>query len=120
MTRELLLPNYSYRATVINIVDGDTIDVLLDLGFGISATKRLRFLDIDAYEHRGVERELGLKATVRLTELLDASSRVIVETIMDAEGKYGRVLAYVWIVDENDVPINVNYVLLAEGHATEY
>ena len=116
---ELPLPNYTYRATVVKIVDGDTIDVQLDLGFNITAQKRLRFLGIDTYEMRGEERELGKLATARLTELLEGN-RVVVETKMDATGKYGRVLATVWTLDEFSIPTNINQVLLEEGHATEY
>ena len=115
----LPLPNYSYRAQVIKIVDADTIDVLLDVGFGTTIRKRLRFLDIDAYEQRGEERELGLKATARLTELLD-TAQIVVQTVMDAEGKYGRVLAYVWAIDNEGNATNLNYKLLEEGHAVAY
>jgi len=116
---DLPLPNYSYRATVVKIVDGDTIDVQLDLGFNITAIKRLRFMDIDTYEVRGSERELGLKAKERLRELLDGST-VIVHTVMDSTGKYGRVLAYVWTIDEDGVTTNLNDLLLEEGHAVKY
>jgi micrococcal nuclease len=112
-------PAYVYRATVTNVVDGDTIDVLIDVGFGIYVTKRLRFLLIDTWETRGTEREQGLAAKERLIELVDTAERVYIQTIMDAEGKYGRVLAWVW-TETQDVLLSVNEVLLDEGHGTVY
>ena len=112
-------PAYVYRAQVTNIVDGDTIDVLIDVGFGIYVTKRLRFLLIDTWEKRGVEKEQGLIATDRLTELVNTAESVYIQTILDAEGKYGRVLAWVW-TEAKDVLLNVNEVLLDEGHGTVY
>lgn len=112
-------PAYVYRATVTNIVDGDTIDVLIDVGFGIYVTKRLRFLLIDTWEKRGVEKEQGLLATERLTELVNDAEKVYIQTIMDAEGKYGRVLAWIW-TEKEDLLLSVNEVLLDEGHGTVY
>jgi micrococcal nuclease len=112
-------PAYIYRAEVKKIVDADTIDVLIDLGFGIHATKRLRFLLIDTWEVRGEEREQGLIAKDRLTQLIDDAEKVYVQTIMDAEGKYGRVLAWVW-TENQDLLLSVNEILLDEGHGTVY
>jgi len=112
-------PAYVYRATVKKIVDGDTIDVLIDVGFGIYVTKRLRFLLIDTWEVRGVEKEQGIIATERLTELINDAEKVYIQTIMDAEGKYGRVLAWIW-TEKQDLLLSVNEVLLDEGHGTVY
>lgn len=111
---EFTFPNYVYRAEVIHVVDGDTIDVKLDLGFHLTAVKRLRFLGIDTYEVRGEEKDMGLVAKARLEELLNAASTVYVQTKMDAEGKYGRVLAWVWL-DAGEGPYCVNFTLLEEG-----
>lgn len=112
-------PAYIYRATIKKIVDGDTIDVLIDVGFGIYVTKRLRFLLIDTWEVRGEEREKGLIAKERLRELVTTAETVYVQTIMDTRGKYGRVLAWVW-TENQDLLLNVNKILLDEGHGTLY
>lgn len=112
-------PAYVYRCVVTNIVDGDTIDVLIDVGFGIHVTKRLRFLLIDTWEVRGDEREKGLIAKQRLQELVDEAEKVYIQTIMDAEGKYGRVLAWIW-TEKQDVLFSVNEILLTEGHGVIY
>lgn len=111
-------PHYVYRAKVIKIIDGDTIDVDLDLGFNITARKRLRFLGIDTFELRGEEKEKGILARNRLEELL-SNKEVFVQTEMDEKGKYGRVLAWIWILSEETL-INVNEQLLREEHGTEY
>ena len=112
-------PAYVYRATVTYIVDGDTIDVLIDVGFGIYVTKRLRFLLVDTWEKRGDEKEQGIIAKERLEELISTAEKVYIQTIMDAEGKYGRVLAWVW-TESGDLLLNVNEILLDEGHGTVY
>ena len=112
-------PAYVYRATVTYFVDGDTIDVLIDVGFGVYVTKRLRFLLIDTWEKRGEEKEKGLIAKARLEELISTAEKVYIQTIMDAEGKYGRVLAWVW-TETGDLLLNVNEIMLDEGHGTLY
>jgi micrococcal nuclease len=111
-------PTYTYRVKeVLRVVDGDTVDVLIDVGFKTYLSKRLRFLGIDTWEVRGEEREKGLIAKARLEELLASAKTIYVQTVMDAEGKYGRVLAWVWIQTDTDF-INVSERLLVEGHGT--
>lgn len=109
-------PTYTYRAKVTRVVDGDTVDVKIDVGFGTHIYKRLRFLGIDTYETRGEERPKGLLAKARTEELV-GGKEIYVQTIMDGRGKYGRLLAWLWVETENG-PLNVNNVLLEEGHAT--
>jgi micrococcal nuclease len=116
---EFAKPNYVYRACLINIVDGDTIDVDIDVGFHTTMRKRLRFLDINTFETRGPEREKGLLAKARATEILEAADRIYVQTKMDAEGKYGRLLAWVWCEKDGEL-MNLNNQLLLEGHAVKY
>jgi len=113
-------PVYTYKvALVTKIVDGDTIDVHLDVGFESYVHKRLRFLGIDTYETRGDEREQGLLAKARLTEIIAAADRLYVQTVMDGEGKYGRVLATLWS-EIDGVLTDVNRQLIVEGHGVEY
>ena len=102
---------YTYQAEVLRVVDGDTIDVILDLGLNIKSTQRLRLARINAWEPKGEEREKGLKATSALNTLINGSS-VKVETLKDSRGKYGRYLAEIWIGN-----VNVNDIMVYEGHA---
>lgn len=116
---ELQLPNYTYRATIVKVVDGDTVDVDLDVGFKTTVRKRLRFFGIDTWEVRGEEREKGLIAKARLIEMIELADNIYVQTVMDSTGKYGRVLAYFWL-ETDGVLVNVNDQLIVEGHGVPY
>ena len=112
---------YYYEGTVVRVVDGDTIDVDIDLGFGIVLKKkRLRFLGIDTPEKRTrnlAEKKLGLQATARVQELCGEKVRFISQEL----DKYGRVLATPFAVDENGVTgVNICDTLIEEGLAVPY
>ena len=110
---------YHYSATVTRVVDGDTVDVLVDLGFDIYAKQRVRLYGINTPECRTrdlVEKAAGLKAKARLKCLLhENKNKCIIETRLDKKGKYGRVLGVLHI-DKT----NLNKTLVAEGHAKRY
>lgn len=92
---------YWYVGRVVHVVDGDTIDVEMKLGFGVSYKSRVRLAGIDAYEKtlRGgttpEEKEKGIKGTVFLTDLL-AGREVLLKSFKD-KGKYGRFVAEVFV-----------------------
>ena len=112
---------YRYKAEVTKIVDGDTIDAKIDLGFDIYTNKRIRLAGINAPESRTrnlEEKKLGLAAKERLTEILDSGNLEIESKEL---GKYGRVIGVLHVYpDSLDLPINVNETLVNEGHAVEY
>lgn len=113
-------PVYTYRVKeVVKVIDGDTIDVQLDIGFASYLRKRLRFLGVDTYEKRGEERELGLAAKARLEEILASADNIYVQTVMDSRGKYGRVLAWLWVETAGELTL-VNNQLIVEGHGVAY
>jgi micrococcal nuclease len=112
---------YYYEGTVVRVVDGDTIDVDVDLGFGIVLKKkRLRFLGIDTPEKRTrnlAEKKLGLQATARVEDLCGEKVRFVSEEL----DKYGRVLATPFAVDDNGVTgVNICDTLIEEGLAVPY
>lgn len=115
------IPDYTYRVLeVVRVIDGDTVDVVIDLGFHISVLKRIRFLNIDTYELRGGTPETKARAQQakqRLIELLSANnSRIYVRTHMDETGKYGRLLGQLFVWNTQDDTItDINQVLLEEG-----
>ena len=91
---------YTYNGIVTNVIDGDTLDIEFDLGFNLKFTERVRLYGIDAYEptlRNGTteeEKKLGLEAKAYLIDrILD--KEVIIETVKDKKGKYGRYLANV-------------------------
>ena len=119
------MEKYIYRAKLDRVVDGDTVDALIDVGFDIWFKKRIRFNGVDTWESRTrnlEEKALGLKAKARTKELLEkVSSKSGYFRIKSyGLGKYGRVLADVFIMDKDGKQWNVNETLISEGHAYVY
>ena len=112
---------FEYKASLVKVVDGDTIDVDLDLGFGVWLKKqRVRLYGINTPESRTrdlEEKKRGLAAKDRVIELIENCEELSIRTIINkkARGKYGRILAEI-LADG----INVNETLVSEGHAVEY
>ena len=110
---------YEYPATINRVVDGDTIDVDIDLGFSIILKKqRVRLLGINAPESRTrdlVEKEKGLAAKAKVQEMCPVGSNVVIKTYLDKKGKFGRLLGEI-IIEET----NLNNYLVEHGFATEY
>jgi len=111
---------YEYEAKVKKIVDGDTIDAYIDLGFNVHVDKRIRFMGIDTPESRTrdlTEKRYGLGAKYRLTELLESNDNKFMLK-SSGTGKYGRVLGELFHHSEDDY--SINQMLIDEGHAVAY
>jgi len=117
---------YKYNAKLDRVVDGDTVDALVDLGFNTWKKIRIRMVGMNAPESRTrdlEEKKRGLAAKNRLIELL-GDGNFILES--HGVGKYGRCLGTLFVNDlEEGVngvanTLNVNKQLISEGHATEY
>jgi micrococcal nuclease len=113
---------YEYRVKqVLKVLDGDTIDVEIDLGFDISITKRVRLAGIDTPESRTtdkMEKTFGLESKAKLKQLLDSAKLVVIKTEKpDSTEKFGRVLGWLHI-DSSEV--SVNETLIASGYAWSY
>ncbi len=107
---------YFYRATVISVYDGDTIRVNLDLGFKTwIKNEKIRLARINAPELRGTERESGLRARDFLREQI-LGKEVVLQTLKDRQGKYGRYLAEIWLEKEGRW-VNINDLLVEKGFA---
>ena len=110
-----------YVRKVENVVDGDTIDVLIDLGFDILFASRVRLAGIDTPESRTkdlAEKALGLEAKEYLKKALkDAKSVVIKTEKMDSSEKYGRILGWVYI---NGDTVSLNDMMINDGYAWGY
>ena len=109
---------YEYRCTIVKIVDGDTVDIDIDLGFGIwMRGERVRLYGIDTPESRTrdlEEKKYGLAAKDFLTKWLSAGN-IVLKTHKDAEGKFGRILGELWYND-----VNINQKMVDEYHAVAY
>ena len=110
-----------YVKKVENVVDGDTIDVLIDLGFDILFASRVRLAGIDTPESRTKdlkEKTLGLESKEYLKKALkDAKSVVIKTEKMDSSEKYGRILGWVYI---NGDTVSINDMMINDGYAWGY
>ena len=111
-------PAYTYRAIVVSIYDGDTWTVDIDCGFGIWLRKqKLRLYGVDTPELRGDEREAGLAARDWCRELAPPGTEILLETMKDKTGKYGRWLAVIWL---DGLERSLNTSLIETGHARAY
>ena len=119
---------YEYRATVIKVVDGDTVDVDIDLGFGIVLSdERVRIAGIDTPESRTrnkEEKKFGLAAKARVKQLLGKTSVLKTQINKDGEdmkGKFGRILGDFSVYDSaTDSWSMLTKILVSEGHAVPY
>ena len=111
---------YQYTAKLKRVVDGDTVDAYIDLGFNVHVDKRIRFQGIDTPESRTrdlEEKRYCLGAKYRLIEMLEENDN---EFILKSHGtgKYGRVLGELFHHSEDDY--SINQMLIDEGHAVAY
>ena len=110
-----------YVRKVEGIVDGDTIDVLIDLGFDILFASRVRLAGIDTPESRTkdlAEKKLGLESKEYLKyKLKDAKSVKIKTEKMNSSEKYGRILGWIFIDDQT---VSINEQMISEGYAWGY
>ena len=119
------MEKYIYRGKLERVVDGDTIDALIDVGFDIWIKKRIRYSGIDTWESRTrnlEEKAKGLEAKARNKELLmEVSSKSGYFRLKSfGVGKYGRVLGEIYIEDSEGKQYNINETLISEGHAYIY
>jgi len=109
---------YEYRCKVVKVVDGDTIDLDIDLGFGVWMRKqRIRMYGIDTPESRTrdlEEKKYGLAAKDFLVKWTNAGGLVL-KTHKDGKGKFGRILGELWCFDTN-----INEKMIEEHHAVKY
>ena len=110
---------YKYKCKLVRVVDGDTADVMIDLGFDTWVKSRLRFKGVDTWEKRTRDKEekiKGLAATAFTQTYLELNEGQF--TIQSyGKGKYGRVLAEIFIDGEDK---SLNQLLIENGHAYVY
>lgn len=110
-----------YVKKVTKVVDGDTIDVDIDLGFDISFSSRVRLAGIDTPESRTtdkMEKALGLEAKSYLKNAIDKAKTVVIKTEkMDSSEKYGRILGWVFLDGSTK---SINDQMITDGYAWGY
>jgi len=110
-----------YVKKVTKVVDGDTIDVEIDLGFDISFSSRVRLAGIDTPESRTLnkmEKALGLEAKAYLKSQIDSAKTIVIKTEkINSSEKYGRILGWLFL-DGSEV--SMNQKMIEDGHAWGY
>jgi len=113
---------FEYKAKVVRVIDGDTIEVMIDLGFYLSIREKVRLANINAYEIKlgktttQADKDKGLEAKAFLENML-ADQEITLKTVK-IRGKYGRFIANVF-VDDNGMVVNVNDLLIQKGYAVK-
>ena len=117
---------YNFRVTkIVKVVDGDTIDVMIDLGFDLYKKERVRIAGVDTPEKRTrdlEEKELGIHATDwmkdKLTETIKGDEELTIRTeLKGGVGKYGRLLGWLYVGDST---LSLNEQMITEGYAWAY
>lgn len=112
---------FEYKAELVRVVDGDTVDLMVDLGFSIKLKERFRLYGINAPESRTKdleEKKRGIAATEWLDELLDnMDGGLVVTTLKDKKGKYGRWIGTLWMNKGQPMEMNINKEMVCVGHA---
>ena len=110
-----------YVKQVINVVDGDTIDGVIDLGFDISFTSRVRLAGIDTPESRTkdkAEKALGLESKKYLADRIKAAKNVVIRTEkINSSEKFGRILGWLYLDGESN---SINHEMIEKGYAWGY
>ena len=111
---------HGYSCKLVRVVDGDTCDAMIDLGFNVWVKNRIRFMGVDAWESRTRNKEekvKGLAAKAYVKDLLENSDDGKFSIISHGVGKYGRVLGELFVKGHDK---SVNELLKENGHAYEY
>lgn len=116
---------YWYTGNVLKVIDGDTFDVMIDLGFDIHFKARVRLYGVNTPESRtkdAAEKEMGLKAKSFTQDWLSNHSTVFIKTVIDKNEKYGRVLAEIYSSADVTSPTTacLNKDIIEAGFAREY
>ena len=109
---------HGYTCKLVRVVDGDTCDAMIDLGFNVWVKERIRFYGVDTWESRPrdlEEKKKGLAAKARLQEILNSEPTLRLKSL--GVGKFGRVLGIIYVGNNEK---SVQDQLIEEGHGVEY
>jgi len=120
-----MIDPYWYTGTVLKVVDGDTVDLMVDLGFSVHHKIRVRLYGVNAPESRtkdAAEKQMGLKAKEFTKDWLANHKTVFIKTVVDKNDKYGRVLAELYSSGDirNPATACLNKDIISAGYAREY
>lgn len=107
---------WKYKAKILRVVDGDTFDAIIDLGFNILIRRKVRLYGVNTPEIKGRSKKKGLEAKQRVIELVEGKDVVLLSCLYD--DKYGRCLAKIVIPDGSGK--DLGEYLISEGLGVEY
>lgn len=111
---------YEYRATVVRVIDGDSLYLDIDVGFNLTTRQCVRLLRINAPEMRGETREAGIRSKSYLESLLPLRQQGTLIIRTEKDDSFGRYLAELLVTDGDGTVTNINQAMLDSGHAVEY
>lgn len=112
---------YEYKCMTVRVVDGNTIDAEIDLGFNVLVEQRIKLFGVnvpDMRSYKEEDKDRAIKARDRLLVLL--GNEFICQTMLNKRGKTGRTLGQVYVMDINGQRIDVNQTLIDEGFASKF
>ena len=117
----MALERFCYSASLLKVVDGDTVDLMVDLGFDVHHRIRVRLYGVNTPESRttnALEKAAGLKAKQFAHDWMEQNPVVVIQTLKDKNEKYGRILANIYSDDNKTKCLNEE--LIAGGFAKAY
>lgn len=111
---------YEYTATLVRVIDGDTVVLVVDLGFTVSVNVEFRLLGINAPEMKGTTKVAGLNAKAHLEQLLAQGALSLKSEKAPKTDKYGRWLADITVTKADGTSFNANQAMVTDGFAVPY
>jgi micrococcal nuclease len=112
---------YEYKCYTTRVVDGNTVDALIDLGFNVLIKQRIKLYGVYTYDSNSSSESEKLKAIEAKNKLIEyIGKEFICQTIMNKRGKVGRTLGQIFVEDESGSRIDINQKLIDEGFASKY
>lgn len=112
---------YTYQCNTIRVIDGNTVDAIIDLGFNVTIRQRIKLYGVNVKDIRSnneEDRNSALASKNKLAEYL--SSEFICETIVNKRGKAGRIMGQLYTIDSTGSKISVNQKLIDDGFAEKF
>lgn len=112
---------YTYQCNTIRVIDGNTVDAIIDLGFNVTIRQRIKLFGVNVKDIRSnneEDRNSALTSKSKLTEYL--GNEFICETIVNKRGKAGRIMGQLYTIDSTGSKISVNQRLIDDGFAEKF
>lgn len=112
---------YTYECNTIRVIDGNTVDAVIDLGFNVTIRQRIKLYGVNVDDIRSIDETKKTNAVVartKLTELLGQD--FICETIMNKRGKAGRIMGKLYTLDASNSKTDVNQKMIEDGYAEKF